>query len=166
MIVIFCRENCFMLRSRECDIFLWCCERHRCSQRSVHTGRPCIFYSGRWRNVSIEGIMKYALELFTPSLLYKILLLLKLKVRKLYFPFLTLIKSLFQRTTFSLNISLTDFFRWKESTRYKNVVRIHIRFKTCKQVGFIRILVSRSVHHIPEKSKNLAIKCTESSATW
>lgn len=37
-------------------------------------------------------------------------------------------------------------------------------FNPCKQVRFTRILVARSDHHIPEKSQNLGINCTESSA--
>lgn len=52
------RESCFVLRSRECDIFLWCCERYtkmlteECAHRqTLH------FYCGRRRNVSVEGEM-------------------------------------------------------------------------------------------------------------
>lgn len=37
------------------------------------------------------------------------------------------------------------------------------KFNSCQQARIARILLTRSVHHIPEKSKNLGINCTESS---
>lgn len=65
--------------------------------------------------------MKYALQLRTLYLLYKMLLLLELKSEKVIIFSLPDYDKIFvyQRTTFKLNTSLTGFSRWNESMIWK-----------------------------------------------